>query len=159
MDSISQQEFVEHLDKFFENIGKVAKWKLNQRSNAYKADLGPMLNDVIKNLRSEKAISEITQVVATAIKNGDNEMMEYLTIELKFFDHLVQENETELTFLNNLVKENEGIDKDGDTENEAIGAGKTIKDSIDEWLKKLLPPWLRKLLNILNELLSLIKGG
>ncbi len=38
-----------------------------------------------------------------------------------------------------------------------LESGKTIKDSIDDVVT--LPRWVRKLLKVLNELLSLVRGG
>lgn len=41
---------------------------------------------------------------------------------------------------------------------DALDAGQTIKDSAEDLIKKL-PRWLRHLLKILNELISIIRGG
>ena len=130
MASREQHEFMNQLYLFLGNIEKVATLKLRRRSDVYKAELGPMLNEIIGNLQSNEACSEINGSVAAARENGDIEMMNYLAKELQFFNRLVEGFKSE--------GENE------DTENDAIGAGKTIKDSIEEWLKKWLTPRWKK---------------
>jgi len=40
---------------------------------------------------------------------------------------------------------------------DAANTGQTVKDSIHDLIK--LPKWLEKLLKILNELLSILRGG
>jgi hypothetical protein len=52
-----------------------------------------------------------------------------------------------------------GADSDADEDDgDAVSAGKTIKDSAEELIKKL-PKWFRRLLKVLNELLSILRGG
>lgn len=135
MGNEEQKEFMEYLDKFFKSIEKIAISVLIERSVVYK-ELEAMLNDIIKNLRSDATRSEISTSVTNAIKNGDNEMMKYLSREIKFFDKLI-----EVKDIGHRIK---------------LDAAKTIKDSIEEWLGKSLPPIVITWFKILNEILSLI---
>jgi hypothetical protein len=50
------------------------------------------------------------------------------------------------------------VEDTSDDTNDAIGAGKTIKDSAEALIKKLPRP-LQYVLKILNEILSLVRGG
>jgi hypothetical protein len=77
-----------------------------------------------------------------------SQMLIFLGREMQFFDRLV----TSLRLEDQQQNESNDI-------GEALGTAKTIKESVEKWLgKRLSKPWTN-LLTILNELLSILKGG
>ena len=75
-------------------------------------------------------------------------MLIFLGREMQFFDRLVASLQLEGE------QQNDSKDVSG-----ALGTAKTIKDSVEKWLKKRLPMRWTNLLTMLNELLSILKGG
>lgn len=134
-------EFVDAWKTFLVKTKSLCERKLDRRENAYQA-LKPLLADVIAQLETDRAINEMRRALNDA-QGRDNELMrEFFLSELKFFNDLV----------------GEGGDTSGD--DEAISAAKTIKESIEDWLgDKRKARWWKQLLKVLNELLSLIRGG
>jgi hypothetical protein len=107
-------------------------------------DLNSLLKDIIADLGEEDVLNEINYAIITAERNkNDVKIMKYLYREIKIFNLMVT----------NLK---DGASVDDASVDDAMNAGKTIKDSIENFFE--LPRRLKKLLDILNELLSLIKG-
>lgn len=146
---MTANELIDQLHDYFNDIKIIAAWKLGRlklQSPAYEK-LMPLFNKIINNLISKNAREEFCNAIR---QEDDSEIIGYLKVELQFFHKLVEEFESEI----------EGKEKE-DKGNKALGAAKTIKDSLEKWLKDWLEkhPWFKKLLDILNELLSIIKSG
>jgi hypothetical protein len=146
----SQQElFMRSWKIFLENIENLGKWKIQQRGGPFVEELQPLFADVMAKLLSNEGGVAIGQAVASQDEDDDErEMLVYLAHEMHFFDRLVT----------SLKLEAEQPD-DGSGVGEALGTAKTIKESIEKWLKKRLSKRWTNVLTILNELLSILKGG
>lgn len=144
-----QLDFLKEWVLFISNLKKVCQQKIRQRGGVYGEWLGPLLNDVIRDIATDRAQQEVSQAIKSArAEERGAALVGYLTRELRFFNDLVKGFEL------NHVGEPRG---NADSIDEALVAGQTIKESIEDFLKKL-PGWLKKLLKVLNELMSIITG-
>lgn len=160
-EQVKIETFVREWNLFLQNLRVVGHQVLSHpnRNPIYMERLGPLLEDVIMELGSDLINESIRAAVAASQYDRDDKTLDYLTRELQFFNALanvpttVRRNEA-----NRPGSERTNQSKDA-TEEDVLGAGKTIKDSIEKWLKKRLPGRVKNLFATLNELLSLIKGG
>ena len=106
---------------------------------------GELLGEVLKQLQTDdiKTILENEKVELGIERNGNN-IVGWLEKEIKLFNNSVNEDFS-------------GRHNDLKLADIRISQGKTIKDSIGKLFN--LPEWLKKILDVLNELLSLIKGA
>jgi hypothetical protein len=129
------------LNLFFRRIGEVGGREVERLGGPYSRHLGPLLRKVVQELRGERASSEVRSAIDRAVAaDGGDQMLRYLQPEIEFFLALSQ-----------------GEAEEGDKK--ALGAAKTIKESMEKWLGRFLAPWVKRLLEVLNEILSLLKGG
>ena len=128
--------------KFNSNLVNLTerKFKLSEK-NPYSPYSG-LLNEVIQDIVSNKGVNAIVDAVFI-LPQTDTKYIKYLIQEMDIYNEIVQ-GENQNAF--NVRKIDTGLE-----------AGKTIKDSIEKLIK--LPSWLKKSLNIVNELLSIIKGA
>lgn len=108
--------------------------KIEHDRNTY-ADNGEALEALAKSVFDSIATEQAVELVKTAIENEDERVRNALLAELKFFNMKY------------------GNSNDGT----ALSAADTVKSSIHCILT--LPNWLKKLLKILNELISLLKAS
>jgi hypothetical protein len=86
--------------------------------------------------------------IVTAERNDDDKkIVGFLEDELKFFNSLIGSSRDDAGGLTLTVEATK----------DALGSGETVKDSIEGFFE--LPRWLKKILKVLNELLSIIRGG
>lgn len=146
---VNEQVFMGHWHGFLVNVEKLGTWKIRRRGGAYVKELQPLFSEVISELLSDAAGAAVRQAITLQQEEDEgSQMVIHLSREMLFFDHLVE----------SLKLEGEQ-QADGTGVNEALGTAKTIKESIEKWLKKRLSKRWTNLLTILNELLSIIKGG
>jgi hypothetical protein len=121
--------------KFLDNFEKVCRIRIESRNLRYQF-LNGILKRIIEALDKEaqNAIREATE--AWLDNDNNNLILEALTAELRFFNDLV--------------------DNEGAGSGEAPDAAATVKESFEEVLNQL-PEWIKKLLKILNEILSLVR--
>jgi len=134
---------------FLNNIKRVCEKKLDLEKYLF-----PKENkDRILNLLDEVLTQLRTDEVEDLLKKEKAKLREE-----KNGDKIVSWLEKEIDIFNNSVDDDfSGPLEDPKHVDIRIGQGKTIKDSIDKLFK--LPGWLKKILDVLNELLSLIKGS
>ena len=142
-------EFIKEWNKFIQNLNIVCEKKISERDDSKFKELESIVTDVINEISSERAQTTIQQATEDrALSHDDKVAIGFLVCEMKFFNGFFQEGQ-------------QGYGKSSIVlslkTDEALGAGKTIKDSVEKVIK--LPQWLKKLLSVLNELLSLIRGG
>lgn len=134
--------------EFLNNLKDLCRHRLADPDRVHYEGLSAPLGKVINDLQAVEALAAVTFAVDTAERNDDDRnLLGLVTDEIRFFNSLVKSSrdyQDQLT-----------MDK-GHTV-EALGAGKTIKDSVEKLFE--LPRWLKRLLEILNELLSIIRGG
>lgn len=134
---------------FLTNLRDLCEHKLDSPTRDNYGQLRGLVNDVIDELQSDDAMEAVRNAVKTADRNPDNKKVNaFLERELKFFNSLIAESrnyDTKITLSE--------VETD-----EALGAGKTIKDSFEEQIEKL-PDWIKKILKVLNEILSILRGG
>jgi hypothetical protein len=135
-------EFCRLLDDFFKRIGEVGEDLLRQRRHkAYSSHLKPLLEEVLKNVRAEDRASELRHALFLAASADSEPMLHYFTREVRFYLDLTAKEDS------------------GGKDEKTLDAAKTIKESLEKWLKRFLTPRIKNLLAILNEILSLLKGG
>jgi len=136
------QDFLLTWTQFNNNLITLSerKFKLSE-SNPY-LPFGDLLHKVIKEIVSERGMRYMKKAVRFKIR-GNIQHINYLSSEMEIFNNIVQNNR-------NANLKVEDIDK-------GLETGKTIKDSIEGLFK--IPVWLKKTLDILNELLSIIRGA
>jgi hypothetical protein len=135
--------FIDEWKKFLDNLQTLGKRSLNDKGlNDARTGLGNLFDDVIDRLKKQDVTDELQQAVSIAATTKNEDVIpEYLENELKYFNTLAQGPPAPL----------------GDGVDNALEAGGTVKDSIEELFD--LPKWLEKVLKVLNELLSLIRGS
>ena len=136
-------------DIFLDNIRRICAKKLELEKYLFpkenKDKILKLLNDVLNELQTDE------------VKNIINKEKRRLSEEKKG-DKIVSWLETEIELFNSSVSDDfSGPFKDPKHANNRISQGKTIKDSIDRLFK--IPGWLKKILDVLNELLGLIRGA
>ena len=144
-------EFMDAWNQFLQNLRRLANYRLSLREEEqeeYKA-LGGPLNGVIDSLLKDDAMVAVGHAVDTENRSTDGEQITtFLGNELQFFNSLV-------TSYDDAMNTRQLSEAAAD---EALGAGKTIKESL-EGLLESLPKWIKRILKVLNELLSLIRKG
>ncbi|MCR9133496.1 MAG: hypothetical protein NXI08_13005 [bacterium] len=149
----STKNFLINWESFLKNLSKLCEVQIKQRSEAYK-ELENIRQTIFKEL-TDRSKSDIKELINSGAHpdfsidlKDDLMMVNLLTQEMKFFNRLIEFDQL------NYVSQ--------DDLDDATSAGKTIKDSIEDFLKKRkkkMPGWLDNILYVLNELLSLLKGG
>jgi hypothetical protein len=148
MGAYEQQLFMSHWHGFLVNVEKLGTWKIRQRGGAFVDELQPLFAEVISELRSDSGGAAFSEAVTLQDEDDEREMLIYLAREMHFFDRLV----TSLKLEGDQPDEGSGV-------GEALGTARTIKESVEKWLKKRLSKRWTNFLTILNELLSILKGG
>lgn len=140
--------FINEWKSFLSNAQDLCEHRLTfSDRNNYGAIKG-LLNDVIKDLQNAEAISAVKQAVDTSDQDVEEKQINgYIERELIFFNNLIAES-----------KIADVIQFDKNDTDDAINAGKTIKDSFEKQIKSL-PKRVQKWLMILNEIFSIVKGG
>ena len=142
-------DFLNAWDQFLKNLNQLGGYRLQLRDQAEYQELDDLLNRVIKALMSGEAMSAVQHAVDTTNRSSDGDQLTtFLGDELKFFNNLI-------TGYGAAMGNKTLSEEDAD---EALGAGKTIKESFEHLLDDL-PGWIKKILKVLNELLSLIGKG
>jgi hypothetical protein len=133
--------FEDEWPRFLENIHALGKRKFRRRPST---TLEGLFDDVIKALQGQDVTDEIAHALIVEKRNPDDARIvdDYLAREMKYFNEIAEAN----------IAEGEDAHPEGPLE-----AGQTVKESIEELVH--LPEWVKKILKILNELLSLIRGG
>ena len=126
--------------QFIDNLAFVCERKVKEKGDRNYLPLLELLGQVITDIKSDQGQNEISSVIAE-LSEEDEKIATYLIQEMSFFNNLVRNT--------NGGSDSDGLDK-------SIGAGQTIKDSIEGLFK--IPEWLKKILKVLNELLSIVKG-
>jgi hypothetical protein len=140
--------FIHEWQEFLKNLGDLCRHRLKEPDRQHYEGLNAPLRKVINDLQGSEAEAAVSFAIATAHRNtDDSELLGLVEDEMKFFNSLMTSSRDPQDRLT--------IDKEQATT--ALAAGKTIKDSIEKLFE--LPRWLKRLLDILNELLSIIRGG
>lgn len=128
-------------EKFLGNVRRLAEAKPDAGYTVDKSETVDLVNDVIEGLTQSDAQIR-TQ---SAIGELDRANKNLLERELELFNNGIDRFD-----INAIESEEEAIDAVDNRLNQA----KNVKDSFERLLP--LPRWMRRLLHILNELLSLI---
>ena len=128
--------FYGNLDSFFKAIGEVGGRRAIALGEPYQP-LRTLLDEVVQVLRDPLNADGIKAAIRSAVSANGDLMLRHLQREINFFLALA---ESEMR------------------DERSLGAAKTIKESVEKFLGPP-PRWLKSLLEILNELLSLLKGG
>lgn len=129
--------------KFLDNIEEICG-NINERDFALpKSETIQLLGEVLNRLREDDAIEAVSSAVQEMDRNEDELIKKWFEKELQLFNMAVEEDpET-------------SDEADSQKSKGRLGQAKTLKDSLGKLFK--LRPWLQKILDILNELLSLIR--
>lgn len=134
--------FEETFEHFLDSINNICKKKTKRYEKT--EELNNLLSEVIRELKAAKG--EISNKILKGIEDNEKKglLIGFLEKEMEYFTNSVT------------AEPDRNQNPTGEMLDCRIGQAKTIKDSISIWL----PPWswLKKLLDILNELLDLIKA-
>jgi hypothetical protein len=134
--------------KFLENLEELCRHRLRQPERENYEELTSLLRNVISELQGDGAVKAMEHAIGTAERNDDDrKIVGFLEDELKFFNNLVVSSRDDAG----------GLTLNAEATKDALGSGETVKDSIEGFFE--LPRWLKKILKVLNELLSIIRGG
>ena len=134
-------DFMDEWDKFGPNLRGACDVKIDRR---------PALNPLRTTLHTLFDLLVSSRVRSAVDRAVDS--MTRLPDERPIVDLLAEE----MAYFNGRFSAL-GASSPEDEIDSGLESGKTIKDSIDDVVT--LPRWVRKLLKVLNELLSLVRGG
>ncbi|HOD72442.1 MAG TPA: hypothetical protein PKO27_15555 [Deltaproteobacteria bacterium] len=137
--------FVSSWNGFLDDLMQVTTLKLATKRprSAYEENLVPILEKIVTDLKEDHITLYATVRTELAENMASKDALTYLQHEFSFFHELVtQLNET-------AEPDNEDVDN-------AIEAGETIKGSFEQLIEKLPERW-KKILKVVNEILSLLK--
>ncbi len=141
----NKDNFIGRWEQFFHNLGEVCNRKIQERNDLRFNPLANLLKKVINEITSDKAKSELKKELRNLSYDDKKAIDDFIAGEMDFFNKLVMSG-------------SEASDKSKGfitiSTDETIDKGKTIKDSI----KAIIPGFLKKPLDILNELISLIRS-
>lgn len=170
--TITPESFVEDWRRYLATLEGEATRALKRRKHpAFESHFAPLLRDVFARLQSPTAMDAMRDAVREELFEVESvEAIEMLSRECAFFVEwrglaeqrgmgarvgaLAVAGAYQGDSSDDIGDEAEGDEDGGD----AVGAGKTIKDSAEGLINKL-PKWFRRLLKVLNELLSILRGG
>jgi len=136
-DARNSSKFAAALKEFFGLLIKQAKVASKRKlSPEASKQLNRLLGKIQREITSRRALTGMNEAVTSETLNpDDHKIIGYLVHEMELFKTISKDS------------------KDGS----AVSTGKSIKDSVEKLVK--LPKWLKKLLGVLNELLSIVQGG
>ncbi|MEK6336594.1 MAG: hypothetical protein AABM67_16835 [Acidobacteriota bacterium] len=170
-EQVNVEQFSQKWGQFLTVLEGVSRRKLRRHRNEnFRQHLLPLLNRVFRSLRSDENIVLLQEAVAAELEDQSVvEALGFLQDELDFYNawqgasaeqfndvSTGQYYETSTGQYYDLEDHSRLEEQDDDTD-EAISAGKTIKDSAEKLIKKLPRPFQYGL-KILNEILSLVGG-
>jgi len=123
-------EFAQSYAAFLDKLGGIASKNLKRRSE--QIEEADKLVKMLSNLVGESSDEHAQQIISFAASQITPATRERLLIEMNYFNKLDSADE-----------------EDGDT----------VKGSLEDLLGNWLPDWLKDNLKILNEILSLARGG
>lgn len=137
--------------KYLDNLQYVGNEKIKKKPKIIQDDLKALFEQIIDDLKEGDVLQEFDHAIKTAEQNTDNHrIIEYIYREIVIFNKMVA------NIISNVASPEVPESELEEDVYDATNTGKTIKDSIENIFK--LPGWLKKLLNILNGLLSIIIG-
>ena len=166
-ESVSAEQFAQKWSEFLAALEVVSRRKLRSHNNEeFRKHLEPLLTRVFNRLRSEEGINSLRIAVAAELE--DPAIVEALSLlhqEMEFYvawqgvptGQDVDYRGVSGARYYDLGDASQTAESDNATD-DAIGAGKTIKDSAEKLITKLPRP-LQYILKILNEILSILRGG
>lgn len=141
-------DFMTAWNQFLDDLVQAAILKAKSKDqSAYRKNLIPLLEEIVKDLKEDNRCLRTTLQEEIDEDKTSESVLRYLRKEFTFFEKLIEQ-----------VKKDQDEDNDDDGTDDAIDAGKTIKDSFEKLIKKLPERW-KKILNVLNEILNLLKKG
>ena len=145
---VAIDDFVTSWNRFLDDLVRAARLKAKYKGQAaYRENLIPLLEEIVNDLKEDNGCLR-TALQEEIDEDGTSEsVLLYLRKEFTFFKELIEQ-----------IKNDQGDDNDDDGTDDAIDAGKTIKESFEKLIKKLPKRW-KKILNVLNEILNLLKKG
>ena len=122
--------------RFFEILEEKLNVASKEISGKGKEELIELIAQTFEIVRSERFNAGLKSAVKRTMVAGEaTESLTLLNLEITFY--------------------NTRYEEDSYGGEEAIDNGKTVKDSIEDLIK--LPEWIKKVLKVLNEILSIVK--
>jgi hypothetical protein len=165
--AVSPQSFASSWEQYLELLEAVGRRQLRRNeSQPFRQSFLPIYNKVFDSLRSRRSLDSIEAAVEAAVKDAaSTEAIAFLMDELEAYNdwwgptvaadpvYQVDRNDHSLEAIQKADTSRKDETAHG------VSAGKTIKDSLESLLGKWLKGPVRKALGIVNELLSIIRGG
>ncbi len=150
--------------RFFESVKTITDYKIDQSyagENTYATDLQKICHEIVESLTAEEVIQEVPDVVDQTIREiGDQGqfVMELLQREIIA---ITNRNLRLASGVSAAAEESFPLLETSDAADEAIEDTKTGKDSLEKFFGKKFTrnPFVGPVLTVLNEILSLMKGG
>ena len=158
---VSPQAFVSAWTLYLEALRTAVNARLERIDDtAFLNEFSSLYRDVFEALLSDSLLGAAEVAVAAALDETDGaETLAYLMRELTAYAVWQQAPAVR--------PDNTRVVRPGTTAGEAVteagpdalGAGQTIKESVEKFLKGKISGRLGKVLKVLNELLSIVRGG
>jgi hypothetical protein len=159
----SPQAFSSSWDQFVDTLEAVGRRQLRHNpSEGFRKHFLPLYNVVFVELRSEDMRVGIEGAVGKALKDEENRLpLGLLMLELQAYTNWQAEATADDALANSKlsVDDHSHAPVEGSETAHAVDAGKTIKDSLESLLGKWMSGGVRKVLGVVNELLSIVRGG
>ena len=137
MNDTQKDKLKNELSLFFINLEEsISKALKKERNSKARTKLGELSKACFKIIKTEGFYNCIVNSVDEMTKN-EQKSIQLLQLEIEYF---------------NIKCEGE---EDGFSTEDGITNGKTVKDSIEKLFS--MPKWAKKVLKVLNELLSIVK--
>lgn len=138
---VSPEAFAENWGRYLFVLETVGRRRLQEHGDEeFKQSFTDLYDDVFREIRSKESISALQTAVAAALEEAGNEVpIGFLMQEMDAYQHWQETSSSAAPH--------------------AVEVGKTIKDSCESVLGKFLTNRVRKVLGVVNELLSIVRGG
>lgn len=135
--------------QFLNNLRDLCHHKLTFPKRQKYTDIRSLVDDVTDELLKPNLVQDVRSAIEDMQTDPDDKVvLDFLEREIEFFNNLIASSRTPTNELNMSEEETD----------DAIEAGGTIKESFEKIIKRL-PKIVQGILKILNEILSILKGG
>lgn len=163
---VSPQAFASSWGQYLEILEEIGRRQLRRNeSEVFRRSFLPLYNQVFARLRSSESLNAIEAAVTGAIEEDEAnaEPIEFLMQELLAYNGwqtpTVASDATRVYRPPLNIDDYSHVAPERDETSHALAAGRTIKDSLESLLGKWIWNPVRKVLGIVNELLSIVRGG
>jgi len=159
----SYEDFTSSWDQYLEILEKVGRRQLRHiESDGFREYFLPVYNQAFAELRTDAYRKDLETAAIEALKDDENQVpVALLNLEMQaYVNWQTGQSLADATATHPPgIEDFSYIEPKGVETAHAVEVGKTIKDSLESLLGKWMSGGLRKILGVVNELLSIVRGG